>query len=189
MASQKFDKEFLKKHREDLVDTIRENNKLLDTQQIELARGGLIASLVIVQYFFPYLSNTVFKWLLFLGWGGLIIALVLNTVSYRMGMKVNLKTIEDIDNGDYDSNIENKRFNRIGIYDDSVFALIIISIVSIFIFISINLLQMSKKPEVNKPAIEEAKNVQKINAEKSIRVVPATTSTGTSKPSTGGKKS
>lgn len=129
-----------------------------------ISSGALGLSITFIEKIVP-LQIATSKWLLVLGWVLLTITLFVSLFSHFLSRKYSESTIEDVDNDlDYNTVSENikKRNKYLEWFNLSTISTLFLGIISIVIFVSINLYSMSNNPNTKpnpsqqpKPLTEE----------------------------------
>ena len=127
-----------------------------------LASGGLAITIA----FFDKIVNVrtaEFIWLIIIGWILLVLTLLLNLISHNLSINYSQKTIDEINDKNYDCIFDNvkKRNKKINIFNKFSLGFLISGIISIIIFVTLNLTTMNNdqkptpKPQTPKPLTEE----------------------------------
>lgn len=127
-----------------------------------ISSGALGLSITFIEKIVP-LNSAIYKWILILGWILLTITLFVSLLSHFFSRKYSEKTIEDVDNDlEYESISKNitKRNNYLEYFNFSTITTLFLGIISIVIFVSINIYNMSNNPNTKptqqpKPLTEE----------------------------------
>lgn len=129
-----------------------------------ISSGALGLSITFIEKIVP-LNSAIYKWVLILGWVLLTITLFVSLLSHFFSRKFSEKTIEDIDNDlEYESISENitKRNEYLEYFNFSTITTLFLGIISIVVFVSINIYNMSNNPNTKpnpnqqpKPLTEE----------------------------------
>lgn len=127
-----------------------------------LASGGLGVTLAFFDKIVD-VKNAGFMGLIIIGWILLVLTLLSNLISHYLSINYSQKTIDEINNKNYDSvfiNVE-KRNKKINILNLTSIATLITGIILIITFVTLNLTIMNNsqkptpKPQTPKPATEE----------------------------------
>ena len=106
-----------------------------------ISSGALGLSITFIEKVVP-LQTATSKWLLIVGWVLLTVTLLVSLLSHFFSRKFSEKTIEDVDNNanfEIISNNINRRNNYIDIFNFTTIMTLFLGIISIVIFISINI--------------------------------------------------
>lgn len=133
-----------------------------------ISSGALGLSITFIEKIVP-LSNAIEKWILIAGWILLTITLFVSLLSHFYSRRYSETTIEDIDNDlSYDLIAVNiKRRNKhLELFNFSTISTLFLGIISIIIFVSINIYIMSNNPSSKpnqqpKPLEEKGRTIPK----------------------------
>lgn len=129
-----------------------------------ISSGALGLSITFIEKIVP-LNSAIEKWILILGWILLTITLFVSLLSHFFSRKYSEKTIEDIDNDiEYEliSGNITSRNKCLEVFNFSTISTLFLGIISIVIFVSINIYIMNNNPNTKptpnqqpKPLTEE----------------------------------
>lgn len=137
-----------------------------------ICSGSLALTFTFIEKIVPF-KYSISLWLLITGWVLLVWTLLINLASHYYSKHLIDKTIDDIDNDIPDLHLiiakRNKSINRVNI---STIATLILGILLIFCFVSVNAINMSntKKENVNPAKRDKAQNGRSIP-----RIAPTST--------------
>lgn len=170
--------EILQKFRQKSEDLHQKSYEIFDKQLVYMSAGALGLSFVLIDKVVKDVNQSHYKWMLITGWVLLILTLLLNLVSHVVAAYVHRETVRLIDEGLFDSansGMIDKKNRVLDLFNYLFYGIMVIGIIFIFLYASLNLLNM---PNQNNKMNESITNViPKIDSsttiEKSItNVVP-----------------
>lgn len=170
----------LERFREELVKINEKSQDSFETQLSYIAAGSIGISVVFISDIIPTPQAKYVAFLL-IGWLLLTACLFINLYSHIVSFKNHRKTIIDIDTNNYDPQTANRRNKIINRWNVGSHWTLITGILSILLFITINMLLMAKEVKVvpQNPATER-KGRESVTQPPSIKTNPDTV-----KPKTG----
>lgn len=130
-----------------LNEVFNKNHELFDKQIVYVATGALGLSLAFIDKVTKDIFSAHYKWMLLLGWGLLIIALLVFVGGYLIAASFAEKTIREVRELAYDEDIERDRHNFIKVYNRIIFLVVVIGIGFIVSFAAINIMSKPLPPQ------------------------------------------
>lgn len=129
----------LEKYKNELLSLLGKSSDYFEKQLNYISAGAIGASMVIVEKFVKDVHLSSCKVLLVLSWISFTLTLVGNLVSHIYTFKAHSLTIEEIDSHKYDYVIARRRNNIIKIWNFLSALILIIGIVFLIIYLSLNI--------------------------------------------------
>jgi hypothetical protein len=193
-ADQKLN-EILQKFRQKSEDLHQKSYEIFDKQLVYFSTGALGLSFVLIDKVVRDVNQSHHKWMLITGWVLLILTLLLNLVSHVVAAYIHRQTVRLIDEGLFDSPTSGKmdKKNRVlDFFNYLFYAIMVIGIIFIFLYASLNMLNMgNNNNKLNESITNVIPKVNTSTIEKSITNIvpiipsapkPAVTNTTTSAP-------
>ncbi|NCA76146.1 MAG: hypothetical protein EOM90_07410 [Alphaproteobacteria bacterium] len=129
----------LKEYRNELLKLLDKSQDSFEKQLTYVSAGSIAISMAFLERITGQINQTTCKSLIILGWICLTVTLLINLLSHIFAYKSHYKTIEDIDNGNYDQKIAIKRNRKIYKLNNTSILMLILGIVSIVAYVSLNI--------------------------------------------------
>lgn len=129
----------LKKYRNELVGLVTRSNEIFEKQLAYISAGAIGVSMAFVKDVTGDLEDSRFKLLLVVGWLLLVITLLVNLASHIWAKNKHNKTIAEIDGGNYSRANALKRLEQIDQINSLTIATLILGIISIVMFMTLNI--------------------------------------------------
>lgn len=125
--------------RENSETTLTKSQDDFEKQLVYISGGALTVSMFLIEKVVKDLSRADCKWVLITCWTMLGFTLVVNLLSHFLCINFNYKTIEEIDADNYNPAKARRRNGIIKVVNVSTFITLILGIILLIIFTSINL--------------------------------------------------
>jgi hypothetical protein len=129
----------LKKYRVELVGLVTRSNEIFEKQLSYISVGAIAVSMAFVKDITGNVATTSFKALLVVGWGFLVMTLLINLLSHIWAKNKHNKTIGEIDAGKYCRDHALRRLKQIDLMNAFTVATLILGIILIVLFMTLNL--------------------------------------------------
>lgn len=129
----------LKKYRLELVGLVTRSNEIFEKQLSYISAGAIAVSMAFVKDITGNVATTSFKALLVVGWGFLVVTLLINLLSHIWAKNKHNKTIGEIDAGKYSRDHALRRLKQINMMNGFTVATLVLGIILIVLFMTLNL--------------------------------------------------
>ncbi len=129
----------LKKYRVELVGLVTRSNEIFEKQLSYISAGAIAVSMAFVKDITGNVATTSFKALLVVGWGFLVVTLLINLLSHIWAKNKHNKTIGEIDAGKYSRDHALRRLKQINLMNGFTVATLVLGIILIVLFMTLNL--------------------------------------------------
>ncbi len=137
----------LQEYKLELKLVYEKSQEAFEKQLSYLSAGALAFSILFIQNVIKDIAHSTLKWSLLLSWILLSITLVVNLLSHHLASKNTFKSIKEIDDGNYDSELVNKRIKQINFLNTSTLISFFFGILLLIMFVILN----SMNDEINNP--------------------------------------
>ncbi|WP_461449102.1 hypothetical protein [Mucilaginibacter sp.] len=134
--------EQLENYRTELVKTLEKSQDSFERQLSYIAAGGLGLSMIFIEKIVKNLNQAECKWILVVSWLLLALTLVVNLISHLLAAKSVYKTMEEINNNEFESEKSLKRDRFISKLNICSVGTLLLGVLSLILFVTINLYSM-----------------------------------------------
>ena len=132
--------EQLANYKIELLKTHEKSQESFEKQLSYISAGALGLSMVFIEKVVKNVNQACYKWVLILSWIFLGLTLVVNLISHLLAAKYAYRTMDDIEHGLYDYDKAAKRNKFIILLNAFSVISLLIGILSLILFVTINLL-------------------------------------------------
>ncbi|KOH46969.1 hypothetical protein [Sunxiuqinia dokdonensis] len=129
----------LKKYRLELVGLVARSNEIFEKQLSYISVGAIAVSMAFVKDITGDVATTNHKALLIVGWGLLVLTLLVNLCSHIWAKNKHNRTISEIDAGKYSRSSAVRRLKYIDWVNFATVVTLVLGIISIVLFMTLNL--------------------------------------------------
>jgi magnesium-transporting ATPase (P-type) len=145
----------VKEFRNSLVETLNKNQEDFEKQLIYVSAGALGASIFFIEKIVRDLDSSLYKWLLICSWLFLGATIVINAISHFVAINMNYKSIDEIDQGNYEAKAALKRNRKLKYINLSTVITLLIGIFFLILFASINLIMSDKNNNADNSKVSQ----------------------------------
>lgn len=133
------DNNYLLKYKEELISVLHKSQDTFEKQLSYISAGSLALSMAFIKDMVKDISGSHCKTLLILGWISLAVSLLVNCISHIRASELHNRTINEINCENYNDKKVSKRLREIRRTNWISVGAMVLGIIFIIIFVSINL--------------------------------------------------
>ncbi|POY34704.1 hypothetical protein C3K47_18900 [Solitalea longa] len=134
--------DLLKEYKLELLKVYEKSQETFEKQLSYISAGALGASMLFIEKIVKDISLSHLKWMLCASWFFLGLTLVVNLISHLLSARNTYKTIQDIDNEEYDATKASRRNQFITNVNYGTVGTFLLGIIFLILFVTINIYKM-----------------------------------------------